>query len=117
MKQFIKYITIVFVIMLVAASLVMVFQSPFSKADSIPLSDVVAKINAGQVKEITGKGDALDIVLKDDKKIVSQKEPGISAFESLLNLGADKAKPSTLNIDVKDSSGMIKKQKRTMKKS
>ena len=105
MKQFIKYITIVFVIMIVAASLVMVFQSPFSKADSVPLSDVVAKINAGQVKEITVKGDALDIVLKDDKKIVSQKEPGISAFESLLNLGADKAKLSTVNIDVKDSSG------------
>ena len=105
MKQFIKYITIVFVIMIVAASLVMVFQSPFSKADSVPLSDVVAKINAGQVKEITVKGDALDIVLKDDKKIVSQKETGVSAFESLLNLGADKAKLSTVNIDVKDSSG------------
>lgn len=107
-KQFTKYITIVFLILLTAAGLVMVFQSPFDKAGNISLSDLVTKINAGQVKEITVKGDNLDIVLKDSgKKLVSQKESGVSTSETLLNLGADKIKLSAVNTSVKDVSGTV----------
>src|SRR3989338_5002407 len=100
-KQFTKYISIVFLILLTAAGLVMLFQSPFEKADSVSVSELVTKINAGQVKEITVKGDNMEIVLTEgDKKLVSQKEGGISAFETLLNLGADKEKLSAFNIQV-----------------
>ena len=106
LKQFTKYISIVFLILLTAAGLVMLFQSPYDKADSVSISEIVAKINAGQVKEITVKGDGLEIVTKDgDKKFVSQKESGISAFETLLNLGASKDKLSAFNIQVKDETG------------
>ncbi|MDP3763476.1 MAG: hypothetical protein Q8Q92_02345, partial [bacterium] len=65
LKQFSKYISIVFLILLTAAGLVMLFQSPFEKIDSVSLSEIVSKINAGQVKEITVKGDNLEVVLKD----------------------------------------------------
>ncbi len=86
----------------------MVFQSPFEKADSVSVSDLVTKINAGEIKEITVKGDKMDIVLKDgDKKLVSQKETGISAFETLINLGADKTKLSAFNIQVQDETGTL----------
>ena len=113
LKQFTKYISIVFLILLTAAGLVMVFQSPFEKADSVSVSEIVTKINAGQVKEITVRGDSLEIVLKDGdlpagqagKKLTSQKETGISAFETLLNLGANKDKLSAFNIQVKDETG------------
>src|SRR3989338_27638 len=106
LKQFTKYISIVFLILLTAAALVMVFQSPFEKAGSVSVSELVTKISIGQVKEITVKGDNLEVVLKDeDKKLTSQKEPGISAFETLLNLGADKDKLSAFNIQVKDETG------------
>ena len=107
-KQFTKYISIVFLILLTAAGLVMLFQSPFEKADSVSVSELVTKINAGQVKEITVKGDNMEIVLTEgDKKLVSQKEGGISAFETLLNLGADKEKLSAFNIQVKDETGGV----------
>jgi len=107
-RQFTKYISIVFLILLAAAGLVMVFQSPFEKADSVSVSDLVTKINAGEIKEITVKGDKMDIVLKDgDKKLVSQKETGISAFETLINLGADKTKLSAFNIQVQDETGTL----------
>ena len=107
-KQFTKYISIVFLILLTAAGLVMLFQSPFEKADGVSVSELVTKINAGQVKEITVKGDNLEIVLKDgDTKLTSQKEPGISAFETLLNLGADKNKLSAFNIQVQDETGTV----------
>ena len=107
-KQFTKYISMVFLILLAAAGLVMIFQSPYDKAENVSVSELVTKINAGQVKEITVKGDNLDIVLKDgDKKLVSQKETGVSTFETLLNLGTDKEKLSAFNIQVKDETGTI----------
>ena len=107
-KQFTKYISIVFLILLTAAGLVMLFQSPFEKADSVSVSELVTKINAGQVKEITVKGDNMEIVLTEgDKKLISQKEVGVSAFETLLNLGADKEKLSAFNIQVKDETGGV----------
>ena len=113
-KQFTKYISIVFLILLTAAGLVMLFQSPFEKADNVSVSELVTKINAGQVKEITVKGDNLEIILKDGdlpaqagKKLTSQKESGISAFETLLNLGANKDKLSAFNIQVQDETGTV----------
>ena len=80
MKVFIRYIVIVFLILLTSAGLVLLFQAPLGKAGQIPLSDLVKKINAGEVKEITVKGDNLEIILTDDlpagqagKKSTSQK--------------------------------------------
>src|SRR3989344_9512197 len=107
-KQFTKYISIVFLILLTAAGLVLVFQSPFEKADSVSVSELVTKINDSQVKEITVKGDNMEIILKDgDKKLASQKESGVSAFETLLNLGADRTKLSAFNIQVQDETGTV----------
>ena len=107
-KQFTKYISIVFLILLTAAGLVMLFQSPFEKSNSVSVSELVTKINAGQVKEITVKGDNIEIILKEkDGKLISQKESGVSAFETLLNLGADKNKLSAFNIQVQDETGTV----------
>src|SRR3989338_5307388 len=103
MKIFIRYIMIVFMILLTAAGLVVLFQSPLNSSDRIGLSELVDKINAGEVKEIAVKGDNLDIVLTDDKMLVSQKESGVSAFESLLNLGAKPDKLSGTNIKIEDA--------------
>ena len=102
MKIFIRYIMIVFLILLTAAGLVVLFQSPHSP-DRVGLSELVDKINAGEVKEIAVKGDNLDIVLTDDKTLVSQKESGVSAFETLLNLGAKPDKLSGTNIKIEDA--------------
>jgi len=93
--------------MLGASGLVMVLQSSFEKIDKVSLSEVVTKINDNQVKEITVKGDILNVILADDKKITSQKETSISAFETLVNLGANKDKLLILKIDVKDSVGGV----------
>lgn len=103
MKQMMRYIIIVFLILLTAAGLVLVFQSPFEDAERIGLSELVNKINAGEVKEIAVKGDALEITLTDDGMLASQKESGVSAFESLLNLGADPERLSAANIRVENA--------------
>lgn len=105
MKLFIRYITIVFLILISAAGLVLIFQTPLGEIDQIPLSDLVNKVNAGNVKEITVKGDDLNIVLIDDTKVSSQKESGVSAFETLLNLGANSQKLSAIKIYIQSNEG------------
>src|SRR3989344_6259827 len=102
MKVFIRYIVIVFLILLTAAGLVVLFQSPFNDANKIGLSELVNKINASEVKEIVVKGDTLEITLNDEQILTSQKESGVSAFESLKNLGANPEKVSATNIKIED---------------
>ena len=110
MKLFIRYIMIVFLILLTAAGLVVLFQSPLKDTDRIGLSELVDKLNAGEVKEIVVRGDKLDVVLTDNlptgqagKALVSQKESGVSAVESLLNLGADPKKLSGTDIKIENA--------------
>lgn len=69
------------------------------------MSKLVEQINNSEVREITVKGDALQIKLNDDKEESSKKEPGVSLAESLTNLGAEKEELAKVNIDIKNESG------------
>ncbi len=106
MKSIIKYVLLVFAILLLISGTIAFFQSPFSAKTQVPLSQVVSQINQGQVKTITVHGDQLDIVLNDkDQKEQSKKEPGSSLSQSLNNLGADKSKLEHVSIDIQKESG------------
>ena len=104
MRQFIRYFAIIFVVLLVASVLVGFFNSPSITSSTAALSDIVAKVNAGLVKEIDVQNDDLTVILKDDSQITAKKETSISAFETLLNLGADKAKLTAVKTVVKQDS-------------
>ena len=88
MKPFVKYILIVFLILLGAVSLVALFESSQKETAVIPLSELVAKINAGEIKQIDVNGETLEINLTNDEKILAKKEPGISVFEKFFNFCA-----------------------------
>ncbi len=105
MKLILRYITIVFFILIAAASLVILFDAPLSKDNTIPLSELVLKINSGEVKEISVEENDLNIALQDGNKLKAKKEPGVSAFETMLNLGAEKEKLSGVKIEIKDGAG------------
>lgn len=105
MRLFIRYIVIVFFILLGAAGLVMVFQSPAGKTADVSLSEIAGKINAGDIKEITVSEDSLNAVLDNGDKLTAKKESGVSVFETLSNLGASKDKLSAANIRIKEASG------------
>ncbi|MEK7506843.1 MAG: ATP-dependent zinc metalloprotease FtsH [Patescibacteria group bacterium] len=108
MKSLLKYIVIVFVILIVLSGLLAFFQSPLAaKKVEVSLSTLVTQINAGAVKEIVVRGDILEITLKQDEaKETSKREPNASLSESLTNLGADKTKLAQVNIDVKSETGL-----------
>jgi len=105
MKVILKYILIVFVSLLVLATLVSLLESP--KKTLIPLSELVSKINRQEVENITIKEDLLEIKLTSGELLETKKEISVSAFETLINLGADKDNLSAVAIEVKDASGFM----------
>src|SRR3990167_4293371 len=108
MKSIFKYILIVFVILLGLSGLFALFEKPNQAKEDISLSQVVAKINSGEAKEILVKGDILEVKTSEKNKVFkSKKEVGTSLTETLINLGADKNKLSEVNISVKEESGFI----------
>src|SRR3989338_9726776 len=110
MKVILKYILIVFVSLLVLAALLSLFESPAKT--TVPLSELVSKINNQGVESITVKEDLLEVKLANGDFLKVKKESSVSAFETLLNLGADKEKLSAVKIEVKDASGLDRKSTR-----
>jgi len=106
MKLLAKYILIVFVILFVVSGLVALFDSPLDKEVPAPLSDVVAKINSREVKQIIVQGDELNVTLTNDQQLLAKKEAGVSVFETLANLGADRERLSTTQIEIREPSGL-----------
>jgi len=102
MKSMFKYLIIVFAILLGISGLAAFFDSTIEKPEQVTLSDVVNHINQGGIKEITVAGDRLEIVLLDEGKLEAKKEPGVSVFETFLNLGANQEQLSKVNIEVKE---------------
>ena len=98
--------SILFLILFLSAALVAFLDSP-DKPSEIPLSDAALKINAGEVKEITVEGDMLNITSNTDQHFTAKKETGISAFQTLENLGVDRQKLTSVKMDVQDASGFI----------
>jgi cell division protease FtsH len=107
MKNIIRYIFIVFLILIAAASIVSFIQSPTAgKSQDISLSSLVTKINNEEVKDIKVKGDELYITSQKDEIFVAKKETGVSATETLSDLGATAEKLSRVNIEVQGPSGV-----------
>ncbi|MBI2669847.1 MAG: ATP-dependent zinc metalloprotease FtsH [Candidatus Yanofskybacteria bacterium] len=107
MKSLIKYIVIVFLILLVISGFTALVRSPFAQdKNEVSLTTLVNQINQAEVKELIVSGEKLEITLKEgDKKEISKKESNSSISETLLNLGVDKEKLALINLDVKNESG------------
>ena len=107
MRSIIKYIAIVFLLLLVLSGLVALSNSPFAPGEGeVSLTKLVNQINNGEVKDIIVRGERLEITLTaEDKKETSKKEASASVSETLLNLGVDKIKLGQINLDVKNETG------------
>lgn len=107
MKSLVKYILLVFLILLTLSGLAALFYSPLAPSKTeVSLTKLVGQINNSEVKEVIVRGDNLEITLNDDKKEQARKEPGVSIAETLTGLGADKTKLSRVNLEVKTDGGL-----------
>lgn len=87
---------------------VLLFSSLYGEAERpepAGLTELASQINNKNVSGITVEGDTVYALLKDGKRLVTQKEPGTSIVETLGSLGVEQAALQGISIDVKTGSG------------
>ncbi|KKT77354.1 MAG: ATP-dependent zinc metalloprotease FtsH [Candidatus Giovannonibacteria bacterium GW2011_GWC2_44_8] len=84
----------------------MVFYSlvagQFQETKEIPISDLVAKINAGEVAEISIVDSTLEIKLKNGEEMKAEKETEAGLSETLKNYNVDPEKLKEIRIGVEN---------------
>jgi cell division protease FtsH len=102
MKNLTKNFIIILLIFLVISSIFTLFSEPFEKKKELSLTQVVEKINQGEIKKITVLNNDLEIIYQDETKGFSVKEAETALSQSLINYGVDKEKLKTLEIETKE---------------
>ncbi|MEK7583158.1 MAG: ATP-dependent zinc metalloprotease FtsH [Patescibacteria group bacterium] len=104
MKSLLKYILLIFVVLLVISSLIAGFSPDRGgKKEEISLSKLITQINEGSVKTLTVQGGTFTVELRDDKgKETVKAEPNAAPSETLKNLGADEAQLKKIEITIKE---------------
>lgn len=105
-RSLMNTLTIVFVSLLIIASLYSFLSNDSASTETIPLSQVVQNINTGSVKEITVEGSTLTIVYMDETTKESRKEESVGLTETLVNLGTQPEKLSAVSLKVEDETGL-----------
>lgn len=106
MKNIVKNLLIAFVVFLFIAGFFSLYNAPgFEQRKQVSLTILAQEIRDEQVKTIEIQEDKLNIELKDNAKQESQKEVGVSLFDSLNGFDVPKDKIDQVEIQVKDLSG------------
>ena len=101
-KNFIWVLVILMALSLVYSSV----AGLFGEEQEIALSEVVKKINAGEVAEIGVVDSTLEVKLKNGETVFAQKEPEAGLTETLRNYNVDSGKLEAVKITVETQSGM-----------
>lgn len=104
MAQFSKHLLWAVATLLIAS---VVFSFLFQRAKPVELTigQLIEKINAGEVKQITVNGDALNISLKDGTAATSKKESEAGLSETLKNYGVSSDAMRAVDLTVSEPSG------------
>ena len=78
----------------------------FGGKREIPLSELVSKINSGEVVKISVVDSTLEVVMKDGSEARAEKENEAGITETLKNYGVDQEKLKTVNLQVKNRNGL-----------
>src|SRR3989344_6180882 len=105
-KKFVNQIFIALGALLVIAFIFAYFNSALQKPKVLTLSELVFKINNGEVSKIVVKDGDLDINLKDNGVYTAKKEVEGSFTETLKNYGVDNAKLGQVNLQVEQNTGL-----------
>ena len=81
--------------------------SAFKEIKEISLSELVGKINAGEVAKIIVRDSDLDVTLKDNSELRSKKENEAALSETFKNYGVAEDKLRAVSIDVKNPDGIL----------
>ena len=104
-KKFINQIFIALGALLLIAFAFAYFNSNLAKPKVLTLSELVAKINNGEVSRIVVRNDDLAITLKDNSSYEAKKEVEGSLTETFKNYGVDNSKLQGINLQVEQNVG------------
>ncbi len=109
MKNLIKNFGIIFISLLLIASLLSFVPMPNEKPENIGVTKLVQEINNNEVKEISVAGDIITVVLKTDNKVQElKKESGQSFSQLMTDYGVSAEKLQMIEkVEFKDQSGWI----------
>ena len=82
------------------------YQVPVQAPERVGISEVARLIEEDKVASIEILGDELNVQLKDEVRLTSQKEAGVGATETFTNLGVSAPKLAAVRIEAKDESGI-----------
>ncbi len=105
MTNFYKNIVWAVTTLIVVSLVFSLVMAPAKEPEKLTLNQVVEKINAGEVTEITVSGDDLKLTLKNDAKAVSQKETEAGFSETLKNLGVNQDALKNVKLSIEQPSG------------
>ncbi|MFN7088545.1 MAG: ATP-dependent metallopeptidase FtsH/Yme1/Tma family protein, partial [Candidatus Paceibacteria bacterium] len=75
-------------------------MSPAKKAERVSFSELVAKINTGEISKIEVDGNNITATLKDGTQLRTQKEEGSSLVELLRSYGVSQEKIAGIELEV-----------------
>lgn len=101
-----KNIIVGFLILMLLAAAYSVLLEGFQTKPELSLSELVKKINAGEVKNIAVRGEELLVTLQDNSSYSAKKEPESSLTQTLANYGVAKDAMDKISIQVESPSGL-----------
>ncbi|KKQ56787.1 MAG: ATP-dependent zinc metalloprotease FtsH [Parcubacteria group bacterium GW2011_GWA2_38_13] len=105
MKNLTKNILIVVVIFLTMSALFSLYSSPSKSYEETDMGTFINQLNNEQVESVTVRIDKLEVVLKDKKKELVNKE-GADTFSNIIkNYGVDTEKIKNVKIDIRENEG------------
>ena len=106
MKKLSKNFIWILVILLAISTVYSLIAGQFEKKKELTLSELVTKINAGEVSDIAIVDAELDIKLKNNQEFVAQRELDTGFTETLKNYGVQPEQLRGVNMVVKNNSGL-----------
>ncbi len=106
MKNLSKNIVWVIVILMLVSALYSTVAGMLHEEKEVALSDVVARINAGEVADIAVMESTLEVKLKNGETVTAQKETEAGLTDTLHNYGVDPEKLKGVGITVRNRSAM-----------
>ncbi len=79
--------------------------SPSTEVTQLTVSDLVVKINSGEVTKIVVNGEDISITLKDGSEATARKESDAALTETLNNLGVDQKALQSVALEASEESG------------
>jgi cell division protease FtsH len=97
-----KWSRILYLVLLVmiAAFLYAMFFNQTETSDTVHITRVAELAQNGQIQKVTVLEDTLEIVLNDGTTLISRKEPGLGALETLERLGVSKDNLGRIKVEV-----------------